>query len=85
MGCLLPRLRDGSVHVSPRTYRKPENLATIHLEYHSVGSGVQTRQTGKMPLKGAAQGTTGTSPPEVFGSVLGNCDLDAYEKYPQVS
>lgn len=83
--CLPLRLRDGSFHVSSHTYRRPENLATIHLEYHSVGSGVQTRQTGKMPLKGAPHSTMGTSPLEVFDSVLGNYDLDAYEKYLQVS
>lgn len=61
---LVPCLRDGFVRVSQCTYRKLENLATILLKYHSVGSGVQKCQTGKMTLQRGLWGTTGTSPPE---------------------
>lgn len=55
-----------SLHVSQCAYRKLENLATLHLKYHSVGSGVQKCQTGKMTLERAPRGTTGTSPSEFF-------------------
>lgn len=54
------------LHVSQCAHRKLENLATIHLKYHSVGSGVQKCQTGKMTLERAPWGTMGTSPSEFF-------------------
>lgn len=54
------------LHVSQCTDRKPENLATMHLKYHCVGTGVQKCQTGEMTLKNMPMSTISMSPPEVF-------------------